>query len=233
MTIFSKEELELIELVAEDISHIETEVHPQCTDHQLRRLSVQLRNLLIEDKLIQCWKLLDLQPKQPRIMAPRLRTSDLNKNALAVAANGVTAGVQVGLLRVRKYGPKEEMPSDAVQRKWYEQGKSDLAYPFQLSEYKDSCAAFIHGTKVKPRHIIAYVANKKGGAHLDLTRKKDEEIYYVLDDILGGVSIGGKYDEISGMTSGARNIVYMELLSIGQHITKSPDIQSMVRHCNA
>src|SRR5262249_51237121 len=85
---------ELIELTLEDLRHIAKEASPECDDHQLRRLSVQLRNLLIEDCFVRSWKLLQLQPKSPTIIAPRLRTDGLGPNDFSVAGGGNVGGVQ-------------------------------------------------------------------------------------------------------------------------------------------
>jgi hypothetical protein len=87
---FTEIQLELMDNVSNDILHIGAEAHLECTDHQLRRISVQLRALLIEDQLIQCWKLLGFDPKQPRIAAPRLQTDGLNNNAMAFAQGGTS-----------------------------------------------------------------------------------------------------------------------------------------------
>jgi hypothetical protein len=73
------------------------------------------------------------------------------------------------------------------------EGPASLDYEFPLHEYKDSCSIFIRGKKIKRCHVIAYVANKKGGAHLDHSRRKDEEAYRLLDAAeASGWRFGGK-----------------------------------------
>jgi hypothetical protein len=66
------------------------------------------------------------------------------------------------------------------------------------------------------RHlVIKYVANKLGGIHLDPKRdlKKDEEVgFSLLDQIADTYQVAGK------------QAIYFELLSIGQSISASPDV---------
>jgi len=178
MTIkLQSQERELVELTLEDLHHIAKETYPDCDDHQLRRVSVPLRNLLIEDWLVRSWKLLQLQPKSPVIIAPRLRTEGLQPNDFAVAGSGNVAGVAVGNVRIRL--GRASSPEELKAR--YEQEKDDIKHAFSLSDYKESCALYMRGQKISRRQLVQYVANKKGGAHLDNTRKTDEEAYSILD----------------------------------------------------
>src|SRR5262249_47815990 len=187
-----------------------------CDDHQLRRISVELRKLLIDDNLVRSWKLLQLLPKAPIIIAPRLRTVGLGANDFAVAAGGNLPGVAIGNFRVRTRAlSAEEIKAE------YEQGRGDIEYPFSLSDYKESCAIYMRGQKVSRRQLVQYVANKKGGAHLDNTRKKDEAAYAALDAAVeSGFSFGPT----------GKNAVYLELLAIGQNLTNSPDIKRFMNN---
>jgi hypothetical protein len=197
-------ERELVELALEDLRHIARETSPDCDDHQLRRMSVQLRSLLVqEDYLVRSWKLLELQPKSPTIIAPRLRTDGFGPDDFAVAGGGDAGDMAVANFRFR-HG-SAPLPEN-----------SDHEHSFSLSDYKQSCAVYVRGQKVSRRQLVLYVAHKKGGSHLDHTRKKDEQAYSALDAAIE-----------SGRWFGAskKNTVYLELLSIGQHLTSSPDIR--------
>src|SRR5271155_2308852 len=94
-------ERELIELTLEDLRHLAKETEPGCDDHQLRRLSVQLRRLLVEDTFVRSWKLLQLQPKSPTVIAPRLRTEDLGQSDFAVAGGGNLGDLAIGNAKFR------------------------------------------------------------------------------------------------------------------------------------
>jgi hypothetical protein len=202
---------ELVEVTLEDLRHIARESVPECDDHQLRRVSVELRKLLHEGYLVRSWKLLQLLPKAPIIIAPRLKTAGLGANDFVVAGGGALPGVAIGNFRVRTSAPSaEELKAE------YEQEKGNIEHPFSLSDYKESCAIYIRGQKVSRRQLVLYVANKKGGVHLDKARKKDEAAYAMLD---AAVESGFWF----GPTG--KNAVYLELLSIGQNLTSSPDIK--------
>ena len=224
---FSPDERELLEMVAEDIPYIAAEAGPSCTDHQLRRISVQLRNLVIYDHLLRCWRLLNLEPKQPIIKAARLRTDGFDANAVAVAAGGEIGGMRIANATMH-YG--RAMTPEEVKRD-YEQGLMDIEFPFKLSDYKMSCAIFVGGKRINRQQVIAYVANKKGGAHLDASRKKDEEACKALDDLTNFLKIGGYGNPTEATIEGGKNVIYMELLSIGQSVSSSPDVLRLVDEC--
>ncbi len=216
----TKDDLEKIEIVHEDLAYIKGEAGPECSDHQLRRISVQMRHLINDDQLIQAWKLLAMQPKQPVIVAPRLRHKDLDTGAIAVAGGGQIGGVSIGnakFIRGRAFTEKE------IKEK-YERERGDIEFPWNLSDYKQSCGVFIQRKAIQRRQIIAFVANKKGGAHLDKSRKKDEEAYRCLDEaIISGVLFGGLAASGQHGVKG-KDPVFLELLSIAQQVTSSPDI---------
>jgi hypothetical protein len=210
-------DFELLRIVLEDLHHVRKVTGPTCTDSELRRVSVQLRHLLVEDAYVRSWKRLGLQPKAPFIIAPRLRTDGLDQNAFAVAGGGDVNGLSIANFRMevgRTYSPEEA-------RARYEREKGDLDFPFSVSDYKGSTSVYLDGRKVSRKQLIQYVANKKGGAHLDHNRKKDEEVYALLDKALARPdSFGGR---IGDPETPGKNSIYLELLSIGQQLTSSPD----------
>jgi hypothetical protein len=59
------------------------------------------------------------------------------------------------------------------------------------------------------------MANKRGGAHSDVSRKKDEEAYRLLDRVIDTFPIA---DQRS---------VFLELVAIGQAIAQSPDAKHL------
>jgi hypothetical protein len=217
-------ERELVELTLEDLRHIAKETEPECDDHQLRRVSVQLRRLLVENTFIQSWKLLQLQPKSPVVVAPRLRAEGLGQHDFAVAGGGTIGGLAIANAR---FMPGRTLSAEAA-KAIYEREKNDMAYSFSLSEYKDSCAVYVTDLKISRRQLVQYVANKKGGAHLDHKRKKDEEAYSALDVALAGPVVFGGGPNLPG-----KNAVYLELLSIGQFLTNSPDTKRFLEAASA
>jgi hypothetical protein len=219
MTIkLQSQERELVEVTLQDLRHIAKETGANSDDHQLRRVSIQLRNLLIEDCLVRSWKLLQLQPKSPIIVAPRLRIDGLGPNDFAVAGSGNVSEMAVGNVRIRL---GHAFSLEEVKAR-YEREKDDIEHRFSLSDYKESCAVYMHGQKISRRQLVQYVSNKKGGAHLDTTRKKDERAYSILDAAIeSGLRFGAGQ---AGQSPPGKDPVYLELLSIGQNLTSSPDI---------
>ncbi|MBI1202187.1 MAG: hypothetical protein GC182_06710 [Rhodopseudomonas sp.] len=214
------QERELIELTLEDLRHIAKETGPECDDHQLRRVSVQLRHLLIEDAYVRSWKLLQLQPKSPMVVAPRLRADGLQQDDLAVAGGGQIGGLSIGNA---KFMPGRAL-SDKEVKELFEREKNDMEYNFSLSEFKDSCAVYAKGRKITRKQLIQYIANKKGGAHLDHKRKQDEEAYATSDAVLAEPMLfGGQPAQPVQKNLPGKNPVYLELLSIGQFLTRSSD----------
>jgi hypothetical protein len=69
------------------------------------------------------------------------------------------------------------------------------------------------------------MSHKKGGAHFDHTRKKDEQAYCAFDAAIeSGLWFGASPAGQPGQKHG-KNPVYLELLSIGQNLTNSSDIR--------
>lgn len=209
-------ERELVDIVAEDLRHIARESPPNCDDHQLRRISVQLRNLLVENRLAQCWNRLGLHDAAMVILAPKLLVDDLGSTDFAVAAGANVSGLHMSGINFRN----RAMSAQELQE-IYRKSMHALNYPFPLSEFIESDAIYTDGIIVIRRQLIKYVAHKKGGAHYDSRRKKDDQAYVALDNVMSRFTFGG--DAIHNGTEGGKNAVYLELLSIGQQVVKSPD----------
>ena len=219
-----------MQLTLEDLLHIAKETEPECDDSQLRRISVQLRHLLVEDAYVRSWKLLQLQPKSPTIVAPRLRADDMRPDDFAVAGGGNIAGLSIANAKIM---PGRALSAEEA-KALYEREKDDLAYGFSLSEFKDSCAVYVSGRKVTRKQLVQYIANKKGGAHLDHTRRKDEEAYLSLDNALvNPILFGGRPAQNGKPAVPGKSAIYLELLSIGQFLTQSPDTKRFIESAKA
>lgn len=212
---FTAEDIELLDLVQSDLIFIRENSKPEADDHSLRRISGQLRHLLVDQALLKAWRLLQLTPKQPTIITTKL---DLDNNCdFAVAGGGQANGIQVANVRVtigRTLGEEE------IRKRYEAEKDKPLKQAFTLQEFKDSSAFICGGKKIKREQVIKYVANKKGGVHLDTSRKKDEEAYRLLDQADNGMLIAGK------------KTLYLELLSIWQALTSSNDIERLILEIN-
>jgi hypothetical protein len=147
----------------------------------------------------------------------------------------VAGGGNLGALSIAnaKFIGGHALSADEVKAR-YEREKNDLAYTFSLSEYKDSCAVYVIAQKISRKQLVQYIANKKGGAHLDHKRKKDEQAYSALDNALASPLVfGGRPAQKDQANLPGRNAVYLELLSIGQFLTNSPDTKRFMEAAEA
>ena len=89
---------------------------------------------------------------------------------------------------------------------------------FPLSRFLSSPAVVIDGMPVSREEIILYVANKLGGAHFDPSRnteKAKEKKFALLDSHRSSLRIS------------ETNAVFFELLSIGQALLGSKDVDRL------
>ena len=89
-----------------------------------------------------------------------------------------------------------------------------------LANFMPSLCIFAQGKEISRRMLIQYVANKLGGAHWSPGRGKTKQdmLFALLDQVSQNVILADK------------NAVYFELLSIGQALVNSPDIQTLRKH---
>jgi hypothetical protein len=220
---FSANDLDFMRITVSDLKFLEGAARPTATDDELRRLSVTLRILLVQEHIRKTWKLLGLQPKSPTILAPKLRIDLVTPDGFASAGGAELPGVILGQVSVsNRFMPLDEMIAMA---KAVTLG--DISFSFPLSDYLASCSIFTKGQRVTRQQVVLYVAHKRGGAHWDTRRKKDETSYKALDD-LGDVRIGGSYDAAGNVIDKSKHPIFFEILSIGQQIFRSPDIQRLI-----
>lgn len=212
---------DLLKIVFEDLAYLSFEWNRDIDDVSLRRASVLLRSLLIEGKLLAVAKEigLDIRVLTPAIL--KAYTVDELKGMHYYQAGGAKyKGITVQPLSVVKRAKTpEEIKAD------YEKEKElvERSYPVRLSEFIKLPSFVIRGVIINRAEVIKYVANKLGGAHYDSTRRISlsgtsgclEEKYVLLDNVRNSTEVADK------------NAIYYELLSIGQHLVNSRDIQKL------
>lgn len=221
----------MINVVYHDLLFLTEFTKPDCSENQLRRASVELRKLISDDYLIRCWKLLIIDPKSPHIMAPMLKTDSLDPSALSFAGGGQTGGSSIANVRIWNRALNAEEMKKVFENE--RENMANISYPFPINEFKDSCCIYYKDTRIKRAEVIKYVANKLGGAHYDGKKRRDKEVYTLLDEIcVSRFTFGGEFDETKPMSpKGGKNPIYMEMLSFGQNIVNSPDIQKFMTIC--
>jgi len=101
----------------------------------------------------------------------------------------------------------------------------EQSYPEKLSKFLLQVSFIIEGKTINREEVIKYVNNKLGGTHYDSTRNANDPLeakYMLMDKVQDGRIIVAE-----------KNIIYYELLSIGQRIVNSEDIQTLRKKCSS
>ena len=212
-TQLSPENRQLVLVVASDLRFIREEWDNAVDDDSLRRTSTVLRRLLVEGDLQKAWKAAGLGG-QATVRAASLdgilSVFPAHRIEFAAAGGASFKGAQLrGPLSLRfKITPQQEAAL-------FQAGLPDREY--RLLEFIDAVSLIAEGKPIRRRHIVKYVANKLGGAHLDSRRaqRKDDAIFALLDRASSTYAMLDK------------PAVYFELLSIGQALAGSKDLQRL------
>lgn len=209
----------LITIVSEDLDYLSEEWNQDIDDSSLRRASPVLRSLLIEGQLM---KVANMLNETVSVMAPEISKNEehLGDRSIVFYQSGGARykGMQVQFAKQlnRAMSPEEIKESHEKQKNLIGQN-----YPVKLSKFMKQISFMINGVKINREEVVKYIANKRGGAHYDDSRnteksgsKGDLEKKFVLLD--------GIHD---GMIMADKNSVYYELLSIGQRLVGSYDVQ--------
>lgn len=210
---------ELIRIVSEDLDYLNDEWNQDIDDASLRRSSPVMRSLLIEGRLMRVVNMLN---EQVMVDTPLISMTEdrLNDPSITFYQAG---GAKYKGMEVQFMSLLNRAMSSEEMKKNYESEKELIGknHPIELTKFMKQVSFMIKGTKINREEVIKYIANKRGGAHYDESRnvqkpgsKGDlEKKFILLDSIHSDTVIADK------------NSVYYELLSIGQRIITSHDIQ--------
>jgi hypothetical protein len=211
---------ELLRIVREDLDHLEKEWHAGVANEHLRITSSLLRRLLVDGQLQRAWIAAGFT-RQPIIAAPdfdrMLASVDATKVVFALAGGGLTAAgqprtdIEARFLVLVEGG---SIPFVVSAEEARAAGVEDRS--FRLGAFVEGPCAYARGVRIKRRELIAYVANKLGGAHYDSRRDPVRERAFVLLDEIHRIF------DMAGRTG-----VYYELLGIAQQITAAEDVRTL------
>jgi hypothetical protein len=234
--------------VAEDIEWLRDEwwVRTEAlSDAELRRGSATLRSLLVEGNIQVAWRHHGFDG-QPSVCGPDMEAIAVDQGlklehaASLVAGGGRLNGVDasmIGGFRVFNpatgKGPDDEsgfavavyfIARDAT--RWTTLSPLDclVERSWRLNDYLDAYGAVRKGERLSRREIIQYFANYAGGAHLDLPgrfKRKKTPRYEFIAELRQRV----RADIKDGL--------HFELLSIGQAVGRSPDMQALATRIRA
>lgn len=215
---------QFLRTVAADLLYIQKKWGPDVDEDSLRRDCIVLRRLLIENDLVRAWQMVGFV-KQPRILAGRLDVgSDKESLGFAQIGGGLSGKVGEGIARVSNVQYLEKGDVRYYLRKQKKEPSPHTKEAVTLPKFLDSTCIIAEGNEVCRRDLILYVANTLGCAHTDLTRgfrEKHRVKFEALDRVLVPKGMG--------LVVLGRNPVYYELLSIGQALADSKDIEKLKR----
>ena len=214
-------DLKLLETVNEDLTHLSTKWNQDIDDASLRIASPILRRLLIEGMLCRVARMLK---KQIQIMAPLICRTEKFENLRDIAFYQCGGAKYKGMI-VQSVSQVNRALSPQEITKLYEAAKDtiDKSYPVKVSVFLKQTSFVIKGIAINREEVIKYIANKLGGVHYDSKRKIGgdtskitlEHKYALMDKVRDELMLADK------------NAVYYELLSIGQRIINSRDVQKL------
>ena len=209
--------IEMGRVIVSDLRHLQEGWDGgRVDDDRLRRDSGILRRLLIDNGggLLRTYRrragLKGEIKVEAQDLGRQLVGTDRKHLRFAAAGGGTHAGMTVAAVSVHSVA----MSADEV-RAQYERGMPTSV--FGLSKFLDSPCLILDGRSINRRDLIKYVTNRLGGVHFDENRDPvTERAFLALDRIMGTISIAEK------------NVVYFELLSVGQAILGSAQVTEML-----
>lgn len=208
-------DLDLVTYVADELDYLSKEWEQNTSEASLRRASTSLRSLFVENKLNLAARVVDLDV---RIMAYEDLGAVLapTDHVFWQAGGAKQNGLQVSSMSLMN----RAMTNLEIEQLAYLIGqKRTKSIPVKLGPFLRHTSFIIDGKRIFHEEVIKYVANKLGGAHYDPKRKAGdplEEKFELLDRLRKG---GWQYAD--------KNAIYFELLSIGQMLINSRDIQRL------
>jgi hypothetical protein len=158
--------------VAEDLEYL-SQWGSDISNADIRRGTAILRRLLVEDAYGAAWRAIG-QPKQPSIPAVDLALmlgNQANQVVFALAGGALFRGVQMACMMMNKGTvPLGGAPPVPIREDGY-----PFERMFTLSEYLSSASGVVDGRSFNRREVIKYLANIKGGVHLNAQQRKLEE----------------------------------------------------------
>lgn len=215
------EQYEQVLITAEDLRFLSKSLHGEMLDFapDIRAKSVVLRRLLCDGDL---FKVVNLSEWNEPLQVNGRLLLYAEPDPLMVVSSGHYRWGNDTLPGISIQYADTHRP-DKVEADWsYKENAAML-----LTDYLDSLAFAITGTRVRKRDAISYIANTKA-AHVSDRRKKPA--HTALDHAWFSLNITRIDPEGNPETL---NVVYLELLSIITALAESENIKSFVDHLEA
>ena len=204
---------EQLRVVLEDLDYLESQWDRDVTDASLRISSPILHRLLVEGHLERAAHAMGMKI---RIMAPVASKEILNEgpNRPKVWQAGGGASGLAGMIGGFRFYDGAVPIEEIKNRKHI---SPDKKYPERLGKYLRLPSYIINDEVIRVEEVVKYVTDKKGGRHYDPSRSRKplDKKYELLDGVASQVQLAGK------------GSVFLELVSIGQFVINSRDVQKL------
>lgn len=208
-------EEELIEVVSSDLLHLKYDWNDTVEDDVLRRSSPVLRRLLVDKDLVRALRAVGLTPQAKIVtstLEPTLKLAPIKNIVFASAGGAKYKGAELrGWFMVNYAMSDEEIKK-----------LNSIEVPnasMNLNDFVEAPCLVLSGVRIPRRILIQYIANKLGGAHLDPKRSKGEREFVLMD----------KAHRDLRLRYLGKPFIYYELLSIGQALASSEDIETFLK----
>jgi hypothetical protein len=198
-----------IAVAADDLQYLRDEWGDKISESALRRGSVTLRQLLIYELYRKAWREAGFEGA-PAVVAPNLDRSMERKKDVRLELGAAGGGrVDGNYYAFVFYAPQGAAPDPRPE---------EVRWKFEIGKFLRSTALVFQNRKIPRQAIIGYVANKRGGGHLDHKRETEGfgPAYAILDN------------HADRMMMGDKNAVFYELMSIGQALANSADAAKLI-----
>jgi hypothetical protein len=205
---------ESIVMVAEDLEYLAS-WPGDITDPEIRRGTATLRRLLDEDAYGAAWRAIG-RKKQPTLMAVDLDLmlgGRVDTVVIALACGADFRGMKsVAICMNSGSVPLGTAPPTPIR-----EGGYPFEQVFTLSEYLKSTSGVVDGRRFSRHDVIKYLANVKGGVHLNSQERKKEKL---LIDRIGKAEKRFTFHTTDGLL--------VEAVAIAQSLGGSAEAKSLI-----
>jgi hypothetical protein len=205
---------EIITIVKEDLLDLFQDFGgDDYIDSRIRKSASTLNMLLIENNLKNAYRLMYGNLAKIKIVSPSLdlfvKYDTDNKIVNAVAGGAHLKGIHYALAITNEGKETIQLPEDI----------NPINIELVIDKWLIGTGLIINKIPVSRQILITYIANKKGGKHLDYKRgeKRKDQLYKLLDENQNTLVFDDK-----------KNAIYLELHAIIQCLMNSPDIRKFL-----
>lgn len=205
---------ELLKNVHEDLEFLAKEWNKDIDDGSIRRSVSCLYQLLVDNQLSLAALVFTQEIKiLVSIYEEQFAKEDLTSITFYAALGVTHKGIYMEHMSEHPYAPTQEEVSQK-----YDLAQDRRRTPYKISKYLNLPAFIYKETHISRLDVLKYARNKIGAAHYDPTRAENkimEKKFTLLDEIR------------STYTALDKDIIYLEILSIGQRIINAPDTHKL------